>query len=99
MRNALSGGALGTGLRSRRVTARQRWLLGDRVTSRHFLDITDLHPEFVDGGVGRLLGMAWQDSVEVMSHPGFGHEYTRLMSDDWAGWTDELPLGSYADLR
>jgi chitin disaccharide deacetylase len=99
MRNVLSGGALGAGARARVARARQRMLLRDRLTTRHFLNITDLHPDFVEGGVGRQLGMASEESVEVMAHPGFGHEYTQLMSDDWGGWTDGLPLGSYADLR
>jgi chitin disaccharide deacetylase len=98
MRNALSGAGLGTGLRSRVVRARQRLLLGDRLTTGRFLNITGLHPEFVEGGVRRLLGLSREGSVEVMAHPGFGHEYTQLMSDDWGRWTEGLPLGSYDDL-
>jgi chitin disaccharide deacetylase len=92
------------GMRMRNVTgalatARQRVLLRNRVTTSHFLNITDLHPDFVEGGVGRLLGLARETSVEVMAHPGFGHEYAQLMADEWAAWTEGLPLGSYGDLR
>jgi predicted glycoside hydrolase/deacetylase ChbG (UPF0249 family) len=99
MRNALGGGPDPGGLMSRVIAARQRVLFRHRLTTRHFLNITGLHPEFVDGGVRRLLGLARETSVEVMAHPGFGHEYTQLMSDDWARWTEGLPVGSYGDLR
>jgi predicted glycoside hydrolase/deacetylase ChbG (UPF0249 family) len=99
MRNALGAGVSGASLRARMVTARQRVLLRDRITTRYLLNITDLHPEFVDGGVRGLLSLALETSVEVMAHPGFGHEFTQLMADDWARWTQGLPLGSYSDLR
>ena len=81
------------------LAARQRLTLGDRQTTRNFLNITGLHPEFVDGGPASLLGLAKRKSVEVMAHPGFGHEYTLLMAPEWREWTDGLRLGSYRDLR
>jgi len=44
------------------------------------------------------LGESRRTSVEVMAHPGFGHEHDVLGSEPWRQALDELPLGSYADL-
>jgi len=93
--------ALGIRNRGRRgavLRARQRLTLGDRLTTRNFLNITALHPDFVEGGPTALLGQAAASSVEVMAHPGFGHELTMVMADDWAKWTSGLRIGSYRDL-
>lgn len=86
------------GMRGRLLRARQRLTLRDRVTTRHFLNITGLHPEFVAGGPRSLLGLAAETSVEVMAHPGFGHEHALLMAPAWRQWTEGLPVGSYDEL-
>ncbi len=96
VRTALGIG--GKGRTARALALRQRLTLQDRLTTRSFLNITGLHPEFVAGGPRSLLGQARDSSVEVMAHPGFGHEYTLLMAPAWAEWTAGLPLGSYRDL-
>ena len=77
---------------------RQRLTLGERPTTRRLLNITGLHPEFVEGGPASLLGLARHTSVEVMAHPGFGHEYALLMAPEWGEWSTGLRLGSYRDL-
>jgi chitin disaccharide deacetylase len=96
VRTALGIG--GGGKKGRLLRARQRITLRDRVTTRHFLNITGLHPQFVAGGPRSLLGQAATTSVEVMAHPGFGHEFTLLMVPAWQEWTAGLRTGSYADL-
>lgn len=96
VRTALGIG--GGGPRGRLLRIRQRLTLRDRITTRHFLNITGLHPEFVEGGPRSLLGFAATTSVEVMAHPGFGHELALLMAPAWAEWTAGLPPGSFDDL-
>jgi predicted glycoside hydrolase/deacetylase ChbG (UPF0249 family) len=86
------------GMRGRLARARQRLTLQDRFTTRHFLNITGLHPQFVTGGPRSVLELARSTSVEVMAHPGFGHEFTLLMSSGWGQWTEGLRTGSYLDL-
>jgi predicted glycoside hydrolase/deacetylase ChbG (UPF0249 family) len=98
MRNTLGAGPSPSGLMPRLVAARQRILLRDRLSTSYFLNITDLHPEFVEAGTRGGLAPAESTSVEVMAHPGFGHEYTMLMAPVWAEWTEGLRLGSYAEL-
>jgi predicted glycoside hydrolase/deacetylase ChbG (UPF0249 family) len=96
VRTALGIG--GSGAKGKLARARQRLTLRDRRTTRHFLNITGLHPEFVKGGPAALLGLAAHSSVEVMAHPGFGHELTLLMAPEWEEWTDGLRAGSYDHL-
>lgn len=68
------------------------------LTTRYFLDISEL---------GLLEGRSWaasrldpsrHTSVEVMCHPAFDHELTALRSPAWATALSELPLGSYREL-
>lgn len=98
VRNALGNRPLAGGPMARLIAARQRILLRDRLTTRYFLNITDMHPEFIDGGPVTRLGLAMESSVEVMVHPGFAHEYTTLASPEWREWTEGLQLGSYRNL-
>ncbi len=68
------------------------------LTTRYFLDIAELHR----GGpaaTAERTGLAASASVEVMCHPGFGHELEALRSDAWASAIAAAPLGSYRDLR
>jgi chitin disaccharide deacetylase len=98
MRNSLGMPPLAGGAMARLTKARQRIILRKRLSTAYFLNITDLHPEFVEGGVRSRLGLAEQASVELMAHPGFCHEYTMLMAPEWEEWTAGLRLGSYRDL-
>jgi predicted glycoside hydrolase/deacetylase ChbG (UPF0249 family) len=98
MRNSLGKRPPANGPMSHLITARQRILLRHRLSTRCFLNITDMHPDFVAGGPAALLGMAKETSVEVMAHPGFAHELTILVSPEWQEWTADLRLGSYRDL-
>jgi chitin disaccharide deacetylase len=98
MRNALGMPPLASGPMSRLVAARQRIILRGRLSTEYFLNITDLHPEFLEGGVRKRLGLAERTSVELMAHPGFCHEYTMLMAPEWEEWTAGLKLGSYREL-
>jgi predicted glycoside hydrolase/deacetylase ChbG (UPF0249 family) len=86
------------GRMARLLALRQRLTLRDRLTTRYFLNITGIQEGFVEGGPASLLGLARESSVEVMVHPGFGHEYTLLMASGWGEWTEGLRHGSYADL-
>lgn len=97
VRTAL-GIAPGGGRKAKLLALRQRLTLGERKTTRYFLNITGLHPEFVAGGPESLLGLAERSSVEVMAHPGFGHEHSLLMAADWETWIGGLPRGSYSEL-
>lgn len=99
MRNALGMPPLASGAMSRLVALRQRIILRKRLSTSYFLNITDLHPDYLEGGVKKRLGLARQTSVELMAHPGFCHEYTILMDPEWEDWTEGLALGSYRDLR
>jgi predicted glycoside hydrolase/deacetylase ChbG (UPF0249 family) len=98
MRNSLGMPPLASGPMARLTALRQRIVLRDRLSTGYFLNITDLHPEFLEGGVRKRLGLAAQTSVELMAHPGFCHEYTMLMAPEWEEWTAGLRLGSYRDL-
>jgi hypothetical protein len=46
----------------------------------------------------RRVSLARGASVEVMAHPGFGHELEALRSPAWASAIATLPRGSYRDL-
>ena len=92
-------GIRGKGMRGRLLRARQRLTLRDRLTTRHFFNITAMHPEFVVGGPRALLEKAARSSVEVMAHPGFGHEFSLLMAPEWERAIEGLAAGSYLDLR
>jgi predicted glycoside hydrolase/deacetylase ChbG (UPF0249 family) len=98
VRNALGNRPLARGPMSHLIALRQRILLRDRLSTRYFLNITDMHPEFIDGGPASRLGLAKEASTEVMVHPGFAHEYTLLASPEWQEWIEGLRLGSYRDL-
>lgn len=98
IRNTLGARPSPSGFMPRLVAMRQRILLRDRLTTSYFLNITDLHPAFAEPGSRGGLAPAESTSVEVMAHPGFGHEYTQLMSPEWAEWTEGLNLGSYTEL-
>lgn len=73
----------------RELTARRH------LTTRYFLDIAELHRT---GTIEERLGLARETSVEVMAHPGFGHELEALRDPVWASTLSSLRLGSYRDL-
>lgn len=98
MRNALGKTPGPRGPMARLTDIRQRILLRNRISTRYFLNITEMHPEFIADGPASRLGLARETSVEVMCHPGFAHEYTALVAPEWRQWTEGLELGSYRDL-
>jgi predicted glycoside hydrolase/deacetylase ChbG (UPF0249 family) len=79
--------------------ARRRLSVGRRPTTRYFFCIAELHTRYSAEDLAAKLGLARHDSVEVMAHPGFDHEYEHLMSDRWWSLTSGLRRGSYADLQ
>jgi len=84
--------AMGLARGARRELTARRFL-----TSRYFLDIAELHrlgPETMEERVSLARGA----SVEVMAHPGFGHELEALRSPAWAESIASVPRGSYRDL-
>jgi predicted glycoside hydrolase/deacetylase ChbG (UPF0249 family) len=69
----------------------------DYPTTRYFLDIAELH-QLPEPDLTARLALADRASVEVMAHPGFGHELEALRDPAWANALTALPLGSYRDL-
>lgn len=67
-------------------------------TTRYFADITETHRPGMDAGRSPLLATSRQTSVEVMCHPGFGHELEALRDPTWRAALETLPVGSYRDL-
>lgn len=98
IRNTLGARPSPSGFMPRLVALRQGVLLRHRLSTSYFLNITDLHPQFAEPGTRGGLAPAEHTSVEVMAHPGFGHEYTQLMDPIWAEWIEGLRLGSYTEL-
>jgi predicted glycoside hydrolase/deacetylase ChbG (UPF0249 family) len=75
--------------------ARQRLIARRVLTTRYLFDIArikETEPMAAAVGESRLT------SVEVMAHPGFGHEHDVLDSAAWRASIEGLPTGSYADL-
>lgn len=68
------------------------------LSTRYFFDIAELHRLHPAVEVARRLSISRGASVEVMAHPGFGHELEALSSPAWKSTIDDLPLGSYLDL-
>lgn len=66
-------------------------------TTRYFLDVAELRKLSRPDLTARL-AIADSASVEVMAHPGFGHELEALRDPTWASAIAPLPLGSYRDL-
>jgi predicted glycoside hydrolase/deacetylase ChbG (UPF0249 family) len=72
-------------------------LASRRFASTDYLfHIRDIQP--LCAPVASRLRLARQASVEVMAHPAFRDECTRLMSASWARAMQDNPLGSFADL-
>lgn len=78
---------------ARRALAMRRFL-----RTHYFLDIAQLYRELDRSERANRISLARRTSVEVMAHPGFGHEREALMSDDWAALLDGVRVGSYGDL-
>jgi predicted glycoside hydrolase/deacetylase ChbG (UPF0249 family) len=97
LRNALwawpsTRSAMGVARGARRFLTAHRHL-----STRYFLDISELHRLGADA-MERRVSLARGASVEVMAHPGFGHELEALRSPAWAAAIAALPRGSYRDL-
>jgi predicted glycoside hydrolase/deacetylase ChbG (UPF0249 family) len=97
LRNALwawpsTRSAMGFARAARRGLTARRYL-----TTRYFVDIAELHRLGPDAMEQRV-SLARTASVEVMAHPGFGHELEALRSPAWAAAIAALPRGSYRDL-
>lgn len=95
-RNALKGWpgtrtALGLARLARRLVTTPR-----APTTEYFFDIAELgkRPQ----SLAERLELSRRTSVEVMAHPGFGHELEVLRSEGWSRAIEGLPRGSYADL-
>jgi predicted glycoside hydrolase/deacetylase ChbG (UPF0249 family) len=97
LRNALwawpsDRGAMAYARAARRVLTAYRF-----PTPRFFFDIAELHRLPPERAVEKL-GLARGASVEVMAHPGFGHELEALRAPAWTETIAALPRGSYRDL-
>lgn len=97
LRNALwswpsSRSAMGLARAARRRLTAHRY-----PTTRYFLDISELH-RLDPAAMEERVSLARTDSVEVMAHPGFGHELEALRSPAWAAALGAVPHGSYRDL-
>jgi predicted glycoside hydrolase/deacetylase ChbG (UPF0249 family) len=97
LRNALwawpsDRGAMAYARAARRALTARRFL-----TPRYFFDVAQLHRLAPERAAARL-GLAREGAVEVMCHPGFGHELEALRAPAWAETIAALPRGSYRDL-
>lgn len=77
--------------------ARRALTARSHLTTRYFLDVSELHRMPPEALAGRV-GLSRETSVEVMCHPGFDHELEALRSDAWGEAIAPLPLGSYREL-
>lgn len=77
--------------------ARRALTARGHLTTRYFLDIAELHRDAPAELTARI-GLAARTSVEVMCHPGFGHELEALRSAAWGEAIEAAPLGSYREL-
>ncbi|HZK16073.1 MAG TPA: hypothetical protein VFC52_05755, partial [Solirubrobacterales bacterium] len=84
------------------ITDGMRWMrrrMIDRrfITTDRFLSVetfwTDLR------GAPPAVGPPPGHSLEVMVHPSFSHEYGPLQSRQWVEAVEQLPTGTYNDLR
>ena len=75
-------------------TLKQRLISARFRTTDYFFDINDVDPREAP----EALELAASASVEVMAHPGFPHEYERLMAPEWEKALQTVPLGSFSDL-
>ena len=97
LRNALwawpsDRGAMAYARAARRALSARRFL-----TPRYFFDVAQLR-DLAPARAQEKLGLARESSVEVMCHPGFGHELEALRAPAWAQTIAALPRGSYRDL-
>jgi predicted glycoside hydrolase/deacetylase ChbG (UPF0249 family) len=77
---------------------RHRMLTRRFVSTDWFFDIADVDPRADGARAEQLLDLSHGATVEVMAHPGFGHEAERLRAPEWLQVLEGRPLGSYADL-
>jgi predicted glycoside hydrolase/deacetylase ChbG (UPF0249 family) len=110
--NVLLSRALPRGIRLRRAQnwPRARTLggrLGSRVrdatlagfrTVRWFTSIRTVHPRFGGRGLADLLELSRNESVEIMTHPGWDDELQLLLEPDWKRSLRPYPLASYEAL-
>jgi predicted glycoside hydrolase/deacetylase ChbG (UPF0249 family) len=76
--------------------ARRRLTAFNHLTPRYFFDIAELES---GGSIGERVDRSRSSSVEMMCHPGFGHELRTLTSAAWKDAIADLPVGSYLDLN
>ncbi|HEV7615867.1 MAG TPA: ChbG/HpnK family deacetylase [Solirubrobacterales bacterium] len=98
LRNALWAWPSDRGAMAYARAARRRLSAGRFLSPRYFFDIAQLHRLAADEAAAKL-GLARGAAVEVMAHPGFGHELEALRAPSWAPTIAELPLGSYQGLE
>jgi predicted glycoside hydrolase/deacetylase ChbG (UPF0249 family) len=78
-------------------TLRQRWIARRFRSPDHVVDIADVDPRRPDARRRAWLDLTDGATLEVMAHPGFGHEHECLVSPEWDEALRGRPLGSYAD--
>jgi chitin disaccharide deacetylase len=78
-------------------TIRQALASRRSVSTRYLFHIREMQPH--DGPPDPKLCLADTNSVEVMAHPGYADEYSRLMSSAWGEGLRDRSLGSFADLQ
>lgn len=80
-------------------SARRRLLARRFVTTDRFFSIESVWPGLKGPPPMDRLELARHSSLEVMVHPSFPHEYEPLQSPEWVGALENLPAGTFEDLR
>ncbi len=97
LRNALWAWPSDRGAMARARAARRGLSARRFLSPRYFFDIAQLH-RLPAAEAAAKLDRARGSSVEVMCHPGFGHELEALRAPSWAQTIAALPRGSYREL-